>query len=235
MHHYIITGVSSGLGEALTQYLLQNPNNRVTGIGRKQKLQHPSFQFKQIDLSDPHFEISEDWFTYSNDTESITLINNAGVIEPIGFLGTLSTAQLASLFQVNVVATHRIINDFVARAASFSGIKRVINISSGAGRYPVKGWSAYCASKAALDMLSLCLAEEQPDFRVYSLAPGIVNTPMQGLIRSKKSEDFPEVERFQKYFEEGELLSPDFVAKKMIDLLLSEQAPKDVLINLRNH
>ena len=235
MHRYIITGVSGGLGKSLAEYLLQNNTNQVVGIGRKSSLQHPRFQFFEMDLSEPVLSISSEIFGNQELVKSFTLINNAGVIEPIGLIGSLTAFEVNRLFQTNVMAAHQLMNAFVDQLQTFDGQKTILNISSGAARYPVRGWSAYCASKAALDMLSLCLAEEQPSIQVYSLAPGIIDTPMQGQIRSQKKDNFPERDRFQNYYAQGELQSADFVAKKIVALLHQGAFKNEILINLRNH
>ena len=234
MNKYIITGVSRGLGKALAEELLKSTDNQVIGLGRSCAIEHPNFEWIKVDLSQAQFEIPNSIFECNPSHASLTLINNAGVIEPIGLLGTLDFEKVAKLYQVNITAAHRLMDVFVAATSSFHRKKVVLNISSGAARYPVKAWSAYCASKAALDMLSLCLAKEHPDIQVLSLAPGVIDTFMQNTIRSQTENDFPEMERFQKYFEEGALHAPDFVAKKIIALLRSEKK-KEVVLNLRDY
>jgi NAD(P)-dependent dehydrogenase (short-subunit alcohol dehydrogenase family) len=59
----------------------------------------------------------------------------------------------------------------------------IVNVSSGAGLQPLKHRSAYCASKAGLQMFSKALAMEAAEFgiRVNAVCPGAVNT---GLLRS---------------------------------------------------
>ena len=53
-----------------------------------------------------------------------------------------------------------------------------------ASSHPMEGWSAYCASKAGLAMLTQSVALERPDLRVYGFRPGVVDTDMQGVIRA---------------------------------------------------
>ena len=61
-----------------------------------------------------------------------------------------------------------------------------MNVSSGAAHHPLEGWGAYCASKAALAMLTRQCALEAGDkgVRVYGFAPGTVDTQMQEMIRA---------------------------------------------------
>ena len=61
-----------------------------------------------------------------------------------------------------------------------------MNVSSGAASRPLEGWSAYCAGKAGLAMLtrSLHLELGERGVRAYGLRPGVVDTDMQGVIRA---------------------------------------------------
>lgn len=72
--------------------------------------------------------------------------------------------------------TQACLSDMVARGAG-----TVINISSGAAKHAYEGWSAYCASKAAVAMLTQSLDLEYRDagIRALGLSPGTVATQMQ--------------------------------------------------------
>ena len=81
----------------------------------------------------------------------------------------------------------------------------LVNISSGAATKPYEGWAAYCASKAAVDQLTGCVALEEArhGLRAYALSPGLVDTDMQAAIRASDERDFPEVERFRRFAADG--------------------------------
>jgi benzil reductase ((S)-benzoin forming) len=98
---------------------------------------------------------------------------------------------------------------------------RVSTISSGASKYPIGSWSAYCVSKAGLDMWTRCLAEEgqKKNISAISVAPGIVNTNMQVNIRSSDPDDFPLHPHFVDYHDSGQLVNPEEVAKQLLDLV----------------
>ena len=68
--------------------------------------------------------------------------------------------------------------------------RRVVNISSGAASSPYAGWSVYCASKAGLDHFTRCVGLEQRGqaFPVtcIALAPGVIDTGMQEVIRASR-------------------------------------------------
>ena len=114
-----------------------------------------------------------------------TLINNAGTIAPIGRLDTVDPEAFAASIRTNLVGAA-----LCARAvlphmlAAKSG--RIINLSSGAAHTPLEGWSAYCAGKAGLAMLTRSLALEYGPLgiQVFGFAPGIVDTDMQSAIRA---------------------------------------------------
>ncbi len=81
----------------------------------------------------------------------------------------------------------------------------------------MQGWAAYCSSKAALDMVSQVTALET-GLRVASIYPGLVDTAMQGLVRTLSAEDFPSVQEFHDWKAQGALQDPDIVAEKLLRL-----------------
>ncbi|MCW3474376.1 SDR family NAD(P)-dependent oxidoreductase [Limobrevibacterium gyesilva] len=112
------------------------------------------------------------------------LINNAGVIQPIGRLHETDPAQWAQAVQINLTgvfnACHAALPHLLARGGT------IVNVSSGAAHRPLEGWSAYCSSKAGVAMLTRALMLEYgaEGLRVYGFAPGTVRTAMQVAIRA---------------------------------------------------
>ena len=86
------------------------------------------------------------------------LVNNAGVIAPIGRLDSISAEGLRSAFDVNVLGLHRMSNACLPllRASRYA----ILNTGTGAGTTPMEGWTAYCTSKAAMRMLTQMQAME---------------------------------------------------------------------------
>jgi NAD(P)-dependent dehydrogenase (short-subunit alcohol dehydrogenase family) len=111
------------------------------------------------------------------------VVNNAGIITPIGRIDIVAIDDWAQNIAVNLVATFHVIQ-LAIKAMPQGG--RIINLSSGAARAPMEGWSAYCAGKAGLAMLTRSVHLEFGDkgIRVFGFAPGVVDTGMQGLIRA---------------------------------------------------
>ena len=62
----------------------------------------------------------------------------------------------------------------------------IVNVSSGAALRPLEGWSAYCAGKAGMAMLTqaIKLEEAANGIRVFGFQPGTTDTDMQVLIRA---------------------------------------------------
>jgi NAD(P)-dependent dehydrogenase (short-subunit alcohol dehydrogenase family) len=113
------------------------------------------------------------------------LINNAGVIAPIGPLHTLEPESFAAAIRTTLVGAA-----FAARAVLPHMVRAgrgvIVNLSSGAAHRPLEGWTAYCAGKAGLAMLTRSLALEygEQGVRVVGFAPGLVDTGMQAEIRA---------------------------------------------------
>lgn len=125
---------------------------------------------------------------------------------------------------------------FVKAYAAESGEKLIVNISSGAAHKPLPGWGEYCTSKAGLAMFSKVAADDlkSQGFRVFSLAPGIVDTEMQSEIRQADQEDFPALDRFMSYKKEGLLSSTVEVAEKIFHMVTHSEQFTEVIQDVRN-
>lgn len=107
------------------------------------------------------------------------LVNNAGIIDPIGLTHGTDPAEWMRLIQINIggamLASRAVLPSMLARS---KGV--IVNLSSGAAHTPIEGWSAYCTSKAGLAMFTRCLASEYASrgIRVFGFIPGVVGTDM---------------------------------------------------------
>jgi NAD(P)-dependent dehydrogenase (short-subunit alcohol dehydrogenase family) len=107
---------------------------------------------------------------------------------------------------------------WVLRSASASGAAlHIFNVSSGAAHKALPGWALYCSTKAALEMLTQALAIENPEAKIASVNPGIMDTPMQAHIRSASELDFPLVEHFRHYHKEQLLVPPATIARLLME------------------
>lgn len=124
------------------------------------------------------------------------VVNNAGVIGPIGRIADVSVADWAGNIAVNLVGAYAVVRAAV-RMMEPRGGGVIVNLSSGAARRPLEGWSAYCAGKAGLAMLtrSVHLEYGAAGVQVYGFAPGVVDTGMQGEIRASGMNEVSQIPR----------------------------------------
>jgi len=229
----IITGSSAGIGKACAEYYLSK-GHKVVGISRTNTLQHSNYRYISCDLCDP-YEVEELDFKEELDIESnIILINNAGTIGDVKHFTNLSANHFRELSNLNIIAPQVMIS-MLFQQIEQQRIETIVNISSGAAQRPIPSWAAYCASKAAIDMYSKTLKLEMTELgiktKIYSVAPGIVDTNMQVIIRSTSAEDFTGVTNFQRMKEEGELRSPEEVAI-LLDQLIQQKEQGEVVCRL---
>ncbi|PCJ62130.1 MAG: hypothetical protein COA79_05430 [Planctomycetota bacterium] len=244
----VVTGASRGLGEALAK-IFMNADNFVLGISRNSNAElidfasTNGFKYEELclDLSQHasfdsiSTEFKNKYFV-NNDYDEYILINNAGVLEPIALLSKMDLKDLIFNLEVNVVGALGLINCFISSLENFEVQKVVVNVSSGAGRNPYEGWSAYCASKSALDMFSKCIAleEKRKPFgaNIYSISPGVIETTMQDTIRSKTIDEFPMINKFLDLKENNLLKSPQEVAEKFKAFIDLKVKSHEVVFNL---
>jgi NAD(P)-dependent dehydrogenase (short-subunit alcohol dehydrogenase family) len=150
------------------------------------------------------------------------LINNAGVVAPIGMTWDVPPFIWQRNINVNLggvfLCAHAVLPHMIHQDPNPKVRGKIINLSSGAANHVVLGWSAYCAAKAGVDQFTRVLAAEVEsyDVTVNSVYPGVVNTQMQTEIRHVPSDRFPEQDRFEHYFEMGDLRPPEEVAQFLL-------------------
>jgi benzil reductase ((S)-benzoin forming) len=236
VHYYIITGASRGLGRALAEAVLKQPDTAVVGVSRHATITHPRYHHQPLDLSD--MEAVEHnlykLFVPHADAHSFTLVNNAAVLGEIGYFGTHKSEHFKFVFDLNVVAPAMLMNAFLAAYAGVSVPRAILNISSGAAQRPIDGWGAYSASKAALNALSETAQKEQDlrgsGVRIRSLSPGVIDTAMQEHIRTADEAQFSDVAKFAQLHAEGHLQTPETVAKRIIEWLRMPSADGEAVV-----
>jgi benzil reductase ((S)-benzoin forming) len=161
-------------------------------------------------------------------------INNAGVLEPVAPLRDIASEAFLDHLRVNVMGVVHGSQAYIAhvRAVDRQGV--LLNISSGAAWQGYAGWAAYCAGKAAVDRISECIQLEEGDrLRVHAVAPGVIDTDMQELIRSCTPEQFPLVERFRDMKARGAFNSIAFVAEHLLRYAFDPDArPEQVVVRV---
>lgn len=221
MEAFIVTGASKGIGAALCHQLHQQ-GKLVIGIARSLPENWQGTKFFPYDLTQTEGipKLMEEAIALiPGQCESVSLINNAGTIEPIGLVENNDPEKVMTSISLNLTAPMLLSASFVKLLQGVNGEKRIINISSGAGRKAYKGWSSYCTGKAGLDHFTVCLDEENDEVKAVSIAPGIIDTGMQERIRESDEEDFPLLDQFKEFKTSGMLSSPEETASKLIDLI----------------
>ncbi len=238
MNYYYITGTGKGIGKALALHLLEDKENYVVGLSRNNAIKHERFEFIRVDLN--HFdELNMFQFIDIRDADKIVLINNAGMIGQINHVGSIDNVSIYNTFMVNSIAPAILMNNFIKAYRNYSLEKIVLTISSGAGRHAIESWAAYCASKAAIDMFSLVADEEQKilsagyPFKIFSVAPGIVDTQMQTQIRNTDKSNFSSVDKFIDYKNNKQLSSPEKTAELLCKILQNPDKYDEVLLDVR--
>ncbi len=238
MKKVIITGHSKGLGYALAQTLLKQGFD-VLGLSRSHSAGLDGVQQLSLDLSDSTALLqwinSGELKRFLEGAAQAILINNSGSIKPIGPLGKQTNEDIISSVGLNVCAPLLLSNAFVEITEDIPD-RRILHISSGAGRVAYSGWSVYCATKAALDHHARTVHEDGiANLRISSLAPGIVDTGMQADIRSSSADQFPRVEVFRGFKTKGQLVSPEETAAGIVEVLLSDKFGQDSITDVRDH
>lgn len=174
----LITGCSSGLGFALTNFYLDLGFN-VYGISRnKPNINNKNFTHLAFDLSDTK-NIKINCKDYIENIKNIDVVYlNAGMLGEIKTLKELSIEEINEVYSLNVYANKELL-DILATIET----KVVIGISSGAAVNGSMGWASYSLSKAGINMLINLYSKEMVNTKLLAVAPGVIETPMTDYIR----------------------------------------------------
>ena len=207
----LITGCSSGLGLALTNYYLEK-GFKVFGISRtKPNIENLNFIHINFDLSqvDKIKEKLTDILENINEFETVFL--NAGMLGKIKVLKDLSIEELNEVYTINVYANKELL-DILMNIK----VKNIIIISSGASKNGYKGWASYSLSKAGVNMLANLYSNEMLNTKILAVAPGVIKTPMTDYIRFELDENiFPSVKKLN----DGVVQTPEETAIKLDNLI----------------
>lgn len=193
----IITGASSGIGEATAMKLAREGANVVLTARSEDKLKDlrskieqekggraivvPADVTKKEDLKKVVEETKKEFKTVD------ALVNNAGLM-PLSYVKNLHTDEWDKMVDVNIKG---VLNGVAAVLPTMMEQKsgNIINISSSAGRKIYPGGAVYCATKSAVRMFSEGLRQElAPNFNinVTSIEPGFVDTSLTETITDEE-------------------------------------------------
>lgn len=229
----IVTGVSRGLGKAIVELYLSK-GERVLGIGRSHAFSNENFSFLKCDLA--NIEEVEDLVLPKFETSNITLINNSGIIGNIQRISSKYKSGFTDVMNVNLIAPSVLLKKVYAQIEDKNQFS-LVNISSGAANRSIPAWSEYCASKAALNRYTESFLIEEEELgrnpKVYCVAPGVIDTDMQGQIRSSDEKEFSGRDNFVAMKENSILFSSEDTAIRLHNLLSSPYS-NDLNYDLRN-
>ncbi|MDV4144821.1 MULTISPECIES: SDR family oxidoreductase [Shimia] len=187
----LITGASRGIGESAAHIFAEAGANVVLVARGAKEIERIA-----AEIGEKAIAVSCDVADYASVQAAVdkavetfggldVLINNAGVIEPISHLDASDPDGWGQVIDINLKGVYH-----GMRAAmpvmEANGGGSILTISSGAAHGPVEAWSHYCASKAAVNMLTRCIDKEARDkgIRAIGLSPGTVATEMQREIKA---------------------------------------------------
>ncbi|OCW59200.1 SDR family oxidoreductase [Hoeflea olei] len=187
----LITGASRGIGEAAARIMAGYGANVVLAARSQGDTNRIASEIGERALA-----VTCDVARYGDIENAVNqavksfgrldiLVNNAGVIDPIARIAESDPEAWDQAVDINVKGVYH------GLRAAIPVMKRqgggvIVNISSGAASNALEGWSHYCATKAAVLMLTRCAHLEcvADKIRVVGLSPGTVATDMQRSIKS---------------------------------------------------
>lgn len=107
----------------------------------------------------------------------------------MGKLGDTGVESIRQAFEVNLFSHLEMVR-LCLPLLRHTPHSVILGTTSGVVDYPYGGWSAYCASKAALNLSLQCLAHEEPEIAVLAVEPGLVRTAMSEQVRDAKDRVF---------------------------------------------
>lgn len=249
MRYFIITGASRGLGEGIALELIEE-NHHLICISRteSQKVKQQTrekgcgYSFIAFDLGFSHEipQLAARIFEQipADEAVGVYLVNNAGVVQPVGRAELCNPEEVEHHLHLNLLTPMLLISAFIHHTLKWPVQKRILSISSGAAVNAYWGWSCYCTGKAGMDMFTKCVALEQNDseypVELMAVAPGIIDTNMQEVLRNTTDDQFIMRSKFVELKQNNLLIEPQVAGQKMAKLLLSDAFQNGKRIDLRD-
>ncbi len=200
----IITGVTRGLGRALTEEFIRL-GHTVIGCGRGSegifdlRMKHGApHSFDVVDVSNATKVGMWGARALAFGETPDLLINNAALMNMPAPLWEVPSEEFSNLVNVNITGVANVIREFVpAMVAAKKGV--IVNLSSGWGRSVSPKVAPYCASKWAIEGLTQALSEELPEgMAAVPLNPGVIDTDMLRSCWSEDAANYPKADVWAK-------------------------------------
>jgi len=222
----LVTGGSSGIGEAVARRGAES-GAKVAVMGRREA------EVKRVAAAVDGLAIAGDVRRPEDAERAVrectaafggltSLVNSAGVIGNGGTADT-SLEEWERIMRINLDGTVNLCRAAIEPLVAADGAS-IVNISSVAGNRPFAQITAYCVSKAAVDMYTQCLALElaPKGVRVNAISPGVVVTNLHRVTNAVPDYD-AFLARSRETHPLGTVGQPDDVAALTL-FLLSDQA-----------
>lgn len=236
----LVTGTSSGIGEALARDLLLRGWQVIGAARRAPALEAPGYTHVHADLEDLaglpallDFQVRPR--LHARGVSRLALVNNAAMLGLLGPVAVMDPLAMLRVYAVNTAAP-TLLMGWVLHNAPAGVPVRIVNVSSGVAVAAYPGTGGYGNTKAALRNVGMNLAAELDadaprgsgarDATILSYEPGAVDTPMQTAVRESPVEVLPIVGFFQTLAAEGHLAAPAMPAREIADYLEADRHPR---------
>ncbi len=225
----LVTGAGKGIGAELVRLLHENGATVYAGVYPVDSVETLPAGVARIKLDvTSQTDVDAALARISAEQGRLdVLVNNAGVINPIGRLADLATDDLAPAFAVNVMGVHRMVIACLPLLRASKGT--ILNAGTGAATNAMEGWTAYCSTKAAMQMLTRMMALELggDGLKIYFLGIPPTDTAMQGKIRASGLNPISQIPQ-------DKLVPPRVPASVMAYLCSADPITRDVLLDVRH-
>jgi NADP-dependent 3-hydroxy acid dehydrogenase YdfG len=212
----VITGASSGIGEASAKLLAQNGAKVILGARRTEKLEKivedirssgGIAEFKDVDVTNREDMKAFVHFAKDKFERVDVIFNNAGVM-PLSPMNALKVEEWDNMINVNI---HGVLNGIAAGLPIMEaqGSGHFINTASIGAHVVVPTSAVYSATKFAVWAISEGLRQESPNIRVTTVCPGVVETELGSDITDESAKGA--LKEFRKI-----ALTPDAIARAVL-------------------
>lgn len=194
----VITGVTRGLGLAMARYFATH-GHTVIGCGRSASLVAELQQelgsqqaISVVDVTDERAVAAWAEASLAKFGAPDLLLNSAAIINANNSLWNVPTVEFARVVDINIKGVFHVTKHFApAMIARQSGV--IVNFSSGWGRSTSAEVAPYCATKYAIEGLTLALAAELPSgMAAIPLNPGVIATDMLQSCFGEDASSYPQ-------------------------------------------
>lgn len=224
----VITGASSGIGEAAAQLLAERGAKVVVGARRAERLEKlvaaitakgGQARARAVDVTSRSDVQAFVDYAKAEFGRVDVIVNNAGVM-PLSLISDLKVDEWDRMIDVNIRGVLNgiaaVLPDMKARGAG-----QIVNVASIAAHMVVPTGAVYCATKYAVWAISDGLRQENRDIRVTTISPGVVATELGDDISDPNAKEFLKVLR-------NDALTPDAIARA---IAYAVEQPDDVDVN----